>query len=219
MKSKKIDFFWWGVLLFFIIVLVFPIRMAYLDGGTTTYSAILYKIIHWNGFPDNHFSGKKNEWEIIWFPNNFHSLEYYEKMEPPALYAHTEYIGGSFYKDYSDSGIKYVKCNIGSYFLTRTIDGKEFTNQNNSLHPNLQDYQNVLEVNKNDTIYVDHSIENVKVYKQDSLIPINTNVQYADSNVGIILKGLEPNEYVISFHHKPFTDSFTTYSLKINVTE
>ena len=122
----------------------------------------------------------------------------------------------------SNSGItQEMGKELGIYVLPMpfTIDGKEFTNQNNSLHPTLQDYQNVLEVNKNDTIYVDHPIENVKVYKQDSLIPINTNVQYADSNVGIILKGLEPNQYVISFHHKPFTDSFTTYSLKINVTE
>jgi len=65
MKSKKIDFFWWGVLLFFIIVLVFPIRMAYLDGGTTTYSAILYKIIHWNGFPVEKMDGRSFGFRII----------------------------------------------------------------------------------------------------------------------------------------------------------
>ena len=218
MKSKKRKIFLVGIIGFFIIILVFPIRMVYLDGGTATYSAILYKVIHWNGFSDNYFSGRKNGWEIIWFPNNFHSLSYYKKLEPIEIYAHTEYIGGSFFKDYSDSGIKYVKCNIGSYSLLKNVDGKKFTSQNTSIHPVLQDYLNVLEVKANDMIYVARPIENIQVYKLDSLIPFPTNVQFDDSYFGIALKDLDYGEYIISFQYKHDSNNLTTYSFKINVT-
>ena len=216
MKSKKNKVLLIGTILL-LVVLVFPIRMVYLDGGTVTYNAILYKIIYWNGFPDNHFSGRKNEKDIILFPENFHSLEYYMKLEPREIYAHTELIEGIFDKNYSNSGIKYVKCNIGSYSLVRNIDGKKYTAKKNALHPVLQDYLNILEINNNDTIYLDNFIENIQIFKIDNLIPIETKWHFDDNINGITLYNLEPNMYIISFQYKLDSNNLTNYSFKIKV--
>jgi len=60
-----------------LLVLLFPIRAVYKDGGTKTYTALLYKIIVWNTIDFNEESGCKTGTEIHLFPNNFHSLDYY----------------------------------------------------------------------------------------------------------------------------------------------
>ena len=69
--------------LLFIVILLFPIKLKYKDGGTTTYNAILYKIIVWNILDRNEPSGFKRGVEIHLFPNNFYSLDYYEDITFP----------------------------------------------------------------------------------------------------------------------------------------
>ena len=60
------------LIILFIICLI-PIPTFYKDGGTVTYSAILYKIINWN-----QLDGKQGT-ELHIFPTNFHSLDYYDQ--------------------------------------------------------------------------------------------------------------------------------------------
>ena len=60
------------ILIALLLVLLFPKREVYEDGGTTTYTSMSYKIIKWN-----QIEGKKGV-EIYFFPNNSHSLSYYE---------------------------------------------------------------------------------------------------------------------------------------------
>ena len=66
-KSKSI----W-VLIAVIIILVFPVRSTYKDGGTKTYTSLTYKVIIWNQLDGKHGMEKHI------FPKNFHNLDYYD---------------------------------------------------------------------------------------------------------------------------------------------
>ena len=61
------------ILLIIFIICLIPIPNFYKDGGTITYSAILYKIIDWN-----QIDGKQGT-EFHIFPTNLHRLDYYDK--------------------------------------------------------------------------------------------------------------------------------------------
>ena len=55
-----------------LIILLYPKREVYEDGGTRTYTALAYKVIMWK-----ELEGKTGT-EIHFFPNNFHDLDYYD---------------------------------------------------------------------------------------------------------------------------------------------
>ena len=65
MNNKK--WFILGIIVF-LAVLLFPIRNIYKDGGTKTYTSLVYKVISWNTL-----EGKTGT-EIKLFPNNFKPL-------------------------------------------------------------------------------------------------------------------------------------------------
>lgn len=77
-----------------LVILLFPIRTIYKDGGTKVYSAILYKVIVWNEVNDNYESGYKTGTEFHFFPNNFKSIDYYRDKE--ILYNQYTYKGYFF---------------------------------------------------------------------------------------------------------------------------
>lgn len=54
------------------IFLLIPVRKVYEDGGTQTYTSLVYKVIIWK-----QIDGKTGTKFYI-FPNNFHQLDYYE---------------------------------------------------------------------------------------------------------------------------------------------
>lgn len=61
------------VLLFIILIVVlFPKREIYKDGGTQTYTALAYKVIVWK-----QIEGKTGI-EVHLFPDNFYGLDYYD---------------------------------------------------------------------------------------------------------------------------------------------
>jgi len=62
-----------------LLALFTPIKSSVNDGGTTVYSAILYKVIIWHQIDYHIPGGFKTGTEIHFFPNNFHDLEYYTK--------------------------------------------------------------------------------------------------------------------------------------------
>lgn len=61
----------WIAVLVILLVLLFPHKSVYEDGGTKTYTALSYKVIVWNTL-----EGKTGT-EIHLFPKNFHDLDYY----------------------------------------------------------------------------------------------------------------------------------------------
>ncbi len=54
------------------ILLLIPTRKVYEDGGTQTYTSLIYKVIVWK-----QIDGKTGT-DFYIFPNNFHQLDYYE---------------------------------------------------------------------------------------------------------------------------------------------
>ena len=60
------------LLIIALIILLYPKRKIYEDGGTRTYTALAYKVIMWK-----EIEGKTGT-EIHFFLNNFHPLDYYD---------------------------------------------------------------------------------------------------------------------------------------------
>lgn len=66
------------------VILFVPAKVRCLDGGTTIYTSLTYKVIIWKRFAIRRGdSAERAEGtEVHLFPNNFHDLEYYwEKSE------------------------------------------------------------------------------------------------------------------------------------------
>ena len=55
-----------------VVLLLIPVRRVYEDGGTQTYTSLIYKVIVWK-----QIDGKTGT-EFFIFLNNFHQLDYYE---------------------------------------------------------------------------------------------------------------------------------------------
>ena len=58
-----------------LIALLFPLITVYKDGGTITYSAVLYKVVKWHKMNDTIEGGYKTGTEVLIFPNNY--LDWY----------------------------------------------------------------------------------------------------------------------------------------------
>jgi len=64
-----------AILLIVLAVLVVPIRTQFRDGGTTFYTALLFRVISWNALIDENET--KTGTEVHFFPKNFRDYEYY----------------------------------------------------------------------------------------------------------------------------------------------
>jgi hypothetical protein len=64
-----------GVILLIAAILCVPIKSQFREGGTTFYSALLYRVIEWNVLqPDlTKITGR----DVYFFPNNFREYDYY----------------------------------------------------------------------------------------------------------------------------------------------
>jgi len=62
-------------------VLLVPIKTQFREGGTTFYTAILYRVISWHAIIDE--GEKKTGTEVHFIPNNFHAYEYYFDRSQP----------------------------------------------------------------------------------------------------------------------------------------
>ena len=91
-----------------LLVLLFPIKRVYYDGGTKEYRALLYQAIVWHKLDSSYESGYKTGTEYHFFPNNFHSVDYYDEVKPDTLTIKS-----------SNSSIE---ANIGTYCISKVID-------------------------------------------------------------------------------------------------
>lgn len=67
MKRKIIKI---GIVILIALLLI-PIPLAYKDGGTKSYNAVLYKIIVWNALDENEPGGYRTGTDFYIFPFNF----------------------------------------------------------------------------------------------------------------------------------------------------
>lgn len=139
----------------FIIVILFPIRFVFKDGGTKVYQSMIYKIINWNRLNDNYLDGFKTGKEIHLFPFNFYPLDYYDDIIPSALYVRTD-------------DDKMVMAKIGTYCWSKKI-GK-MTNHmcSDTVSPVLRDYNDELIVKNGEKIYLDGNyqyVNSLRIYR------------------------------------------------------
>jgi len=73
MKKKRLII----LMAIILIISLIPIPMTAEDGGTKTYTAVLYKIIVWHKIIDDNSGDYKTGTEIYFFPNNFKNLNDY----------------------------------------------------------------------------------------------------------------------------------------------
>jgi len=69
------------IILAVLAALLVPIKTQFRDGGTTFYTAILYRVISWNALINA--DEKKTGTEVHFIPNNFRAYEYYFDPLPP----------------------------------------------------------------------------------------------------------------------------------------
>lgn len=67
MKKKTVII----ILIVLFILLIIPVPLKLKDGGTTTYNAVLYRIVVWHALDENEPSGYKTGTEFHIFPFNF----------------------------------------------------------------------------------------------------------------------------------------------------
>ena len=70
-----------AVILVILAVLLFPIKTRFRDGGTTFYTAILFRVISWHAIISA--DEMKTGTEVHFIPNNFHDYAYYFDRSPP----------------------------------------------------------------------------------------------------------------------------------------
>ena len=139
----------------FIVVILFPIKFVFKDGGTKVYQSMIYKVIYWNRLNDNYLDGFKAGREIHLFPFNFYPLDYYDDIMPSTLYVRTE-------------DDQMVIAKIGTYCWSKKI-GK-MTNHicSDTVSPILMDYNDEIIVKNGEKIYLDGNyqyVNSLRIYK------------------------------------------------------
>ena len=161
--KKKILF-----LIIILVILFFPVRTSYFDGGTVTYNALTYKIIKWHKIDNYYHSGYKEGTEIHLFPNNFKTLDEYNKDIHP--------IGVVFFSNYNS-----VKTSLGSYTWCDKDDMCVSRDAYMIFEP---ESLNILEVNKDSDISskidnLDYNFD-IKIYESDWTNLYEDNVDFSE---------------------------------------
>jgi len=201
-----------GVIIGILLILFVPIKFQYRDGGSVEYRAIAYRFFKWNKLMDdgNHYNAEN----LHWFPNNFHSLEYYEPIHSPLVTVSTN--------------DQEVTCTKGMFHWSKTVDGEKimliadvFTSP---VHWNFNDMLTVTDDNivKINTSY---NVSNVKYaeYKEeyinddyDYVRPDFTEINYDSQNKFVDVSNLETGAYIITFTIRNDKD-YADYAFKVEV--
>jgi len=188
------------------LVLLFPIRDSYWDGGTVTYTSLTYKIIKWNTL-----AGKNNT-EIYFFPNNFKTLDKY----------YDEYVQ---YNDYKlevsetrqcDGIAKFYYGEIDVNIYTYCLDKIDFGGA--SLKENL--------ISKNITVFmaIDLIVKNMNkenfaydggaiIYSDDGVKIIRCNTFAGNHDVYIGSDNMELEESFCKFNDLTLTSNNNVYNM------
>lgn len=188
-----------------LVTLFFPIKFQYKDGGTVEYSALTYKIIKWNKLKN--YGRIKTGIDVILFPNNIHSIDYYDtEIEPPELAAFTK-----------GENEKYIICNVGSYNWSKEIDGQILSTIADSIDPinfNYKDYFTILNTEKID-LTGGFNISDIKVKSLNNK-DYNYQTEYNSDTESFNFDNLQEGEYVIAFRLNE-DDNYAYYAFKIKI--
>lgn len=197
MKKKIIIF----LFILALLILFFPLKFTYLDGGSKEYKALLYQIIVWHRLDDNYASGYKEGTEIHYFPHNFHSIDYYDDLIPNRLLLNIE------------DGEDHFKTNMGSYCWTEERESKTFSTCVDTISPLEMEYEDILKVNANKKVFFGNlsgNINKITIYKDKEL---NEEIKYTNEYFVVPkLKG----EYIIKIDVKA-NEGNIWFSFKIDI--
>lgn len=200
MKLKKIL-----IIIAVLVILLFPIKRTYKDGGTKEYSAILYKVIKWHTIDENYESGFYESTDFHIFPTNFHTLDYYRKIMPY-----------DFYILNSDKTEK-IRAQIGSYSWCKVdVDNNTTRTCETALAVDPTDikYKDSLTIKKDEKIYHENNMDvtKIEVYKDKQ---IYKELGYIKREKSIRLN-LDEGEYIVVIHAK-YVEGTVWYSFKVNI--
>lgn len=150
------------------IVLIFPIKFQYFDGGSSDYNALTYKIIKWHRLNDRYEGGYKTGYEIHFFPTNFKSIDYYDDIVP-----------SKYELEYNN---KKITANVGNYSWCN--DGKRCEKVFVSMVGQFDAYP-ALDVIKNAKIIVlsPLNITSIEIYENSFENKYNQNIDYTSEYI------------------------------------
>ena len=187
------------IILIVFLILIFPIRLQYKDGGTIEYRSLTYRIIKWHALDDYYESGFKTGTDFYLFPNNFKSIDYFYDVKPPRfplMYNNEIYLS-----------------NVLSYCW------------HNSYKAICVDTLGPTDIKYNKTINVEPAtmlkygiamdISEIELFNKDGVV--DYKVEYDNENEYIKVPDLI-GEYYLLIHYK-CSEGSVGYSFKINIME
>lgn len=171
--------YFWMVLGLFLVIVLFPIKLVYKDGGTKEYQSMIYKVIVWNRLNDGYEKGYKKGKEVHFLPFNFYPVDYYDDVRPESLF---------LTKSKSQSGG--VMAETGTYCYGERV-GKEMKHLcSDTISPVSANYRDELVVKKDEKIYLagfDGYINKLELYrygfKEDEKWNLNANEYLVNYNL------------------------------------
>lgn len=199
---------WWILIIIAVVlILIFPIKNVYRDGGTVEYSAILYKVIKWNRI--RVYEENKTGTEVYFFPKNLHSLEYYDPPRPDAIAIHGENSS--------------VVANIGTYQWSKEVDGTTLYINACGLGALGMEYKDTLQTVQAGSVKINGLIATptkIKGYKYDSdeAREIENQLKYDETTQTINMAELDKGTYIIELYVKQGQNE-VYYSFKLKIVE
>lgn len=201
-----------GAIIGILLILFVPIKFQYIDGGTTEYRAIAYRFFKWNRLMDdgNHYNAE----DLHWFPNNFHSFEYYTPVHSPLVTVSTNN--------------QEITCTKGTFQWTKTVDGESIMTIADVFTSAVHwDYNDMLTITDDNIVKINtpYYISNVKYteYKEeyinddyDYVRPEFLDINYDSQNKFVDVSNLEKGTYIITFKIHNDKD-YADYGFKVEV--
>lgn len=187
------------VLIFILIILLFPIKLQYKDGGTTEYKSLTYRIIKWHRLDDYYENGYKTGTEVHFFPNNFKPIDYFIEVKPPRfslLYNDTFYLSEVLSYHWKNEYHEVIADSSGPLDIS---------------------YKKIMEVKQNNIIhygtYLD--ITKVELYNEKELLDYKVEFNNRDEIVKV--PDLE-GTYIMVFYYK-CSEGNVSYAFKLKIGE
>ncbi len=212
LKVEVKRYFMWIAILVFLILILFPFKSTYLDGGTCEYNSLIYKVIKWHRTNANYESGYKTGKETHLFPYNFFSIDYYDEVVPENLYI--------------SINDQKIKASLNSYCYTSNINKLSRESCVDSDYKVSLKYSDKLNIKNGDKIELSikfKKINNIKVYKYSNekewykkpKLDKNVNVEYDKENDVLNISG-ESGKYIISMLTY-YEKNNVIYTFRVNI--
>ena len=198
---------WWlFVIILVVILLIFPVRKVANDGGTIVYSSVLYKVIKWNRMRS--YEENKTGTEVYFFPENMHSLDYYDAPRPDAI--------AIYY------GEKFIVANTGTYQWSKEVDGTTLYVNACGLGPLDMEYKETLKNPQGSDVktVLPGNVTEIKIYKYDGEnAKLKENIlEYNQETQEIDTEKLDKGTYIIEMLVEKGNNK-VRYSFKLEVVD